>query len=348
PSCDKTIAIPEKHTRPVKHEISNDIAVFDIEGSGALTHPGFNRWNTLEKTKGLVHLFAHDEAEIRSFSGIKHIVAEDRLANEFGKTLTTINPKKLIIFLSGHGAPSGNFCYVSQTRCNVTADVLVDALREYAKGHDLHLQQVLVVPTSCYNKLLMDNFAQLLKSHSWPFAISFISQKNETKCQQTSPGESLLENEIIPDKKLTDHELNEFLNLTTVEQLINFQNALILPGFKKYLEYQVRYNQMPKPIELSDFGFDIRIVQHLFSSGGNVAMLFPNGRSVKTLLEELTLPGHIQSKAQTLSFQMEEGNPDGTPKTRDIAVNGNTSLIIDEPDMQDKPVGRISVILSRE
>ncbi len=333
---------------PISQSTGNDVAVFEIEGGGHYSHlpEGFNRWSTLEKTKGRVHLFAVNESELIGSSGIKHVVSENRLANELSETLAAVNPERLIIFLTGHGAASGNFCYESATSCHLTADVLVDALVNYSKGKDLRLRQVLVIPYSCYNKLLMDQFAQLLKPKSFPFAITFISQKIIERCSTESPAETLLENLMKPDGPLTDGLLDEFMNLRTVEQLINFQNGFYAPSFKR-LEYQVRYNQSPSPTELSEFGFDIRIMKSFDFDAVEERIAFPNGKSVKALLVELKLPERFQSRVQILRFEMAESKPDGTPNIREVHVGGNPFVVINEPDLQNKLVMLINVILSQ-
>jgi len=335
---------------PTHERTPNDVAVFNIEGPASYSNlPNFNRWDTLPKTKGRVHLFANDEKTLHGFSGVRHIVSRHQLASELSETLAKVNPERLIIFLSGHGAPTGNFCYESQASCHLTADVLVDALNNYTNKKAPYLQHVLVIPGSCYNKLLMDPFAELIKSKSFPFAITFISQKTDESCGTQSPAESLFENQIIPFHKLTDKQLEEYLNLTTVEQLVNFQNELItshVPTFK-LLEYQIRYSRSPSPTKLSEFGFDMRMWQQLYYSRPPHTKAFPNGISVKVLLDELKLPAHIQSKVQILQFQMVESKPDGGPNIRKINVDGNASLIINESDLQGKFVLTIGVILSQ-
>ena len=91
----------------------------------------------------------------------------------------------------------------------------------------------------------------------------------------------------------------------------------------------------------------MRLRQRLYFSRAPHTKVFPNGISVKVLLDELKLPAHFQSKVQILNFQMVESKPDGGADIREINVDGNPSLIINESDLQGKFVLTIGVILSQ-
>jgi hypothetical protein len=320
------------------------VAIFAVVGEAAfmLDSQDFNRWNHLEKSSNQVHLFAEHGDLLASLEGSKHVVSGDKLAHELASALPA-DTERLVIFFATHGAVNGNWCYKSTELCDVTEDVLLDALKRYAKQTLLALKHVLIIPTSCFNKVIMDRFAKKLDEHAWPFAISYLVQVHDNKCGTQSVSDSLLNNLVVPLDVLTKSQLDQFLALSTVGELVNFQNVLVTSTVKAHerdLHFELRHHGELGDIKLEDFGFDLRLLQGLYSGHLSPPKTFPQGRSVQSVLQEYGLLEqyypHIKGLISIFA--------DYSKKV--IDVDGDVALIINDPSMASKTINTLQAIIS--
>lgn len=334
----------KKKLTPLKPNSTTTILAL-IAPEGYIHASGFNRWNELPKTHGRVHLFAHDANHLQKLDGIKHQVAKKDLADELGRQLLEITSENLIIFIPGHGDYHGNICYTSRNICDVTEDVLLDALKHYVKQNKKNtLKHLLVVPLSCYNKKIMERFLTKLDDVTWPFHISVLLQKFDYSCGSQSVAQSLFEQEITLWGKAKHKDLDSFLKITTLDQLVELINSMVVndvQAFEKLLAFELRHYKAAPPIDLDDFGFDVLLSTESFSVQEET-LDFPNQRSVESLLQQLLFPDRFYPHIKSLHFYLAT-NTDN----KDLVINGDVSTIINFPDVTQKAF-LINVRLSRK
>lgn len=301
----------------------------------------FNRWNSFKKTQGLVHVFADEMQTIATFDAYKHNVNETRLPQEMTKVLSENDSERLIIFVSTHGAQSGNWCYKNQSQCTLTEDTLVDVLATHAQNPQQRLKQVLIVSSSCYSKTITDRFAAKVNQQTWPFDISYVSQTvNESNTTQ-SPADSLVENLLIPiGDNLTDAELDTFFALSSIEEFIAFNNNLIPEAFKE-LRMALYSSSIHSSsiLKLGDFGFNIGVS---FSISLPQSTLFPMNKTVEQVLSKDTmLSNKFYDYVEEIEF-----NFDDMSSFR-LIVNGDNSQNIFAPEQAHKKYKDLSIILRK-
>lgn len=339
PGCNE----PVSERSPVQEPPSDEeiavekVAVLAIVGNDSYPDPqSFNRWNYLEKSKHQVHVFAPHQDVIASFEGSKHVVASDKLGHELATALANA-PERAVIFFEGHGAPNGNWCYTSEHVCDVTEDVLIDAL----KGARNKLKHVLIIPASCFNKVIMDRFAKKLEQHEWPFAISYLSQTHDHKCGTQSVAENLMNNLSLPLQNLTEPQIDKFLTLSTLNEMVEFHNSLLKKSiaFIPELTFKLRHHKNAADPKLSDFGFDVMLAHELFAVPV-AKSFFPQGRSVQSVLQEHGVAERFNPYIKQLQFTFADHSQ------KSIEINGDVSKIINEPHMAGKTIRSLHAIIS--
>ncbi len=246
-------------------------------------------WSTQAKTKGEVHVFA-DPIGAKSFSplvGNEHFVEQDVLAQEMSKVLSKMKVDRLIIFIETHGASNGNFCYKNKTTCQLTEDFLVTTLQSQLSNK--RLKQVLIIPTSCYNKPTMERFHQKAKTTIWPFSVAYLEQDADDFCTTISlPSE--LYSEIFDNRHLRNvDQTRQFLQIDNLEDLVNLNNRIYTKAAdnKSHL-FSLRYLNNVQPILFDDFGFNIKVVQRILTRTMTNLFRF----HLEKLLVKLLRPSH--------------------------------------------------------
>ncbi len=314
----------------------NSKSVFAIIGAAdfALRSERFNRWNTLVNN---VHVFAYENEFLASLQGQKHVTPIENLPATLIQALVKDDPQRLTMFLSSHGAKNGNLCYVHQNQCDLTEDVLIDMLIQHAKTQT-KLKHVLIIPLSCFNKIIMERFAEKLKRHTWPFSISYMLQTHNYECSTQSAADSLMNNMIIPFGRVTEEELDEFIALTTLEEFVDFHNRLAtskMSVLEPNLHFELRNHNEQSTIKLADFGFDMLIFQRLRSK-----IPFPSG-SLADILTDLGLKEGFHPYVERLDISFENNT------RKIITVKEVKATVLDEPDLMGKPVINFAVILRK-
>lgn len=332
PGCNESVSegLPFKQPPP-----DEKVAVLAIIGPSNFTVDPlpFNRWNSLDKSKEQVHLFSHDKNNLDRLEGIQHVVASNKLGHELAATLAN-TPERAVIFFAGHGAQNGNWCYTSEAVCDVTEDALIEAL----KGARHKLKHVLIIPTSCFNKVIMDRFAKKLEQHEWPFAISYLSQTHDYKCGTQSVAENLMNNFYLPLQKLPEPQIDKFLALSTLDEMMEFHNSLITstnPAFIKELNFKLHHHKNASDPKLSEFGFDVMLAQELFSV--SVAKSLPQGMNVQSVLKEHGLAERFNPYVKQLWFTFADLSQ------KFIDINGDMAKIINEAS---NPIRSLHAIIS--
>lgn len=220
----------------------------------------FNRWHDeIDKTKGNVHLFFDPSLRSRAedVSGIKHPVEKGDLSAKMIDVVKNARATRLLIFIATHGASSGNFCYEHKNSCGLTEDFLVDTLNKIPATT---LKQVLIIPSSCFNKPIMDRFFAKTTTRKWPFSLSYLAQRYDHPSGTQSPADTLIENLLIPFESLGEDEIDRSLKITTIKEILDFNNALVEHVAPEDLIYDLHHVNSPSsPLLLSDFGFDLKL-----------------------------------------------------------------------------------------
>lgn len=323
--------------KPQKHIPKAKTAIFAILGDDLiLDYRGFNRWNSLPKTKGQIHLFASNKDTFSLLEGTKHVVSRVALAQEMANVQLDADANRLIIFINSHGGMTGNWCYENINQCSLSEDTIIELLQHYSKSERPSLEQVLVITNSCYNKAIMDRFAAKIKNVRFPFEISYIQQINSESCPSQCVADSLMENYIIPlGDNPTDKQLEEFLTINNMQKFIAFSNKLLPKVFKKDLIYEVK---SPSIIKLSDFGFDTGIYLNLFSATDPVAFLY-NTKPLEEFLKTLVLSKKFYKYIDEVTITTEDD------KDIHININGDYLKALNILELNGKKYKKFDVIL---
>lgn len=325
------ITEPTVKDKPVIKLGEDKTALVVIMGSGFFSaSPSFNLWNSQSATKDNVYLLAEEEKTLQEFFGEKHIVPVKNLSQELSTILATIKAKNLLIFLASHGDDNGNLCYDSHNSCNVTEDVIINALHSYATQNKPSLEQIIVIPFSCQNKLLMDSLAVKLGNFTWPFHISYMVQKNIGLCETLVDGNVFFHKIVshLNIKGLTENHIDQFLKNKTLDQLIDFYNSLLLPNFAQASSYTLHHHQQPaKPLYLKELGYNILLKYPLCTEK---MAEFPNHKPIEFFLEQCRLSRRFFPYVKYINFGFEQNIKITIP------VNGQTTTIINEPEVAQK------------
>lgn len=138
----------------------------------------------------------------RNTANIKEIAQAD-LKSALLQAFNQVNPRRLILVQDMHGAPgNGNQCYVSQSSCTINAAYWHDIINALDRENRLKpsakkLEHLLLLPLSCFNKLLFDALASTLGAPTGlSFDISSVPLKEVEVFDETSPVNHLLEGKV--------------------------------------------------------------------------------------------------------------------------------------------------------
>lgn len=321
-------------------------AVFMVLGVGdynKVTEPikNINRWNEHPKNKGLVHIFSPPGENLTALKGHKHAVNGEQLGEEMAHVLANINANRLLIFIDAHGATNGNFCYESNNNCNLTEDPFIKLLKEQSKIRPQPIKHVLLIPLSCHNKPIMDRFNSKIGDLRSVFEISYMAMKSNTTCATDNFADNLFGNKIdtiyfIP----SDHEIEQFLQLKTLQEFLAFNTNLLEamlakdPELLPELLYVLYASQ---PIKLEDFGFDI---------GFNVGLYFdpikprpfPYNKPLFETLKEFKLNQKFYKSIDSIKFDLEDD------KELRIKISPNQTIISTDQRYKNLKYNGFSVI----
>lgn len=338
-----TACNPDKQIEDRPSPIASEkTAVFAIRAwDHAIDTNHFNRWAQLDKTKGFVHIFSAPDARqdvIESLTGIKHYISANKLSEEMSKVIAEINVSRLIITILTHGAPSGNWCYENQRSCNLTEDSLIESLKK-ANQNSRVLKQVLIIPVTCYSKIIMDRFDNKTRNETFQFDLAYLKQADTSVSATFSAAYNLILNHINPFKKMEESDIETFLSLETVNDFLNFNNGVSLSANSERYIYNLKHINRENPFNLADFGFDPLL--RLGLKSGKPLLPFPFGKTVAATIENMPLSRKYYENIASIYFIFE---PSGS---LNLAINGNPSMVISNQEFKDIKFGFLVALLSR-
>lgn len=336
--------IPDSHTPVSITQESQDTAVIAIIGSNIEVEKEINHWSDLKKTKNNFYIFADPSAKnkLNWLKGVSYFVEKKNLQEQLINTLNNINVKRLILFIRSHGAEqTGNFVYTEKDKLD--EDLLINILK--SQQNQSSLKQVLIAPTSCFNKLIMSRFAQKAKAFTWPFELAFLKSKNITTCTKLSLSSILLNNALGDTPTVPQNKYEEFFKINNLEKLVIFNNNLWdnIPAVRDAYDYELDFIKKSTEIKLDKFGFDIRIKYTPFYY--KKRQVFPYNKTVKEIIELSDLDKKFYKNIESLEFYIET-SPDYF-EAYSIPVNGNIDLRLEQMDLEGKIFSDIHVYLSK-
>lgn len=182
----------------------------------------------------------------------------------------------------------------------------------------------------------MDRFADQASNLRWPFSLPFIAQKFNDACATQFPAHILSQNLFVPFEKLSDIQLEEFLSLSEIGEVIGLANNLLPKAFSS-LQYDIRQVKHEGPaLKLADFGFDIWIETKLAGVPSKLVP-FPLNKTVEQVIEGLLAP-KLYKNIEKIIFQ-------DLSNTIKVEVHGDTSLLLDNKNWKDKKYKNLRVVL---
>jgi len=340
PTTSSTISSTSKIPPKTSFIDDDKTAIFVIAAPDSpINDRRFDLWNQTDKTKGKVHGFADPSAkkEFEGLTSVKHFISAEHLAEEMTRVLEGIKVKRLLLFVSAHGAPSGNWCYENRRSCGLTEDVLIKLLKAPS-----NLDEVLIIPRSCFNKKIMDRFAIKAKAYSWPFNISFLVQKNEDSCTNLSIANALMINYIeyrlkydLIENIFATNNLSEVIALYSGEWKFS----------KDQFEIQ-KLNEDAPEIKLNDFGFNLGARTNLFFDTKN-PLPFPLNKTAEEFLKNFSLAKKFYKNIEELWFYFDT-DKEGLLDHLVININGDVSKTFNNPELKNKKILVFDAILRRQ
>jgi hypothetical protein len=322
-------------------------AVFALVAADAyINSVSFNKWQSLDKTKGYIHIFADVSARYKldMLNAHKHFVKADALVETMSEILAEILESspvtRLIIFINTHGTPRGNWCYENMASCSLNESRIIELLarKKYPK-----LEHVLIVPLVCFNNIAMNKFASKINDLSWSFEISWLMQKNIDECLGHSAAHCLLDNMIVPFDSLTDSDFDNFISVETIEDFIIFNNNLIGEELGSFLHYEIQHLYKRKAdLKLSDFGFKLELETDIYYNPLAPVAIAPTAL-IKDALSGIIAPRFYQN-ISSLKFYFDEDET--IDKQLFVLVNNNIYQPIINQAFEGQKYMRLTAIMS--
>ena len=270
-----------------------------------------------ENNKDSVQLIFHPENrdqfnvdKLRDISNISEASDFAEIGDQIVSLLRVQAPKRILLYLEGHGAPSGSFCYHKRYHCTGSTQELMMILNKIDQFNRTQkagakLEHLLIVPFSCYNKMLIAPLvSQLEAASTLGFKVSAIHMQNVEPDYSNSAAKQLGIG-VIPVGPVPISRFNfrpwakQYLSaqgfkIRTLEDYLSIRNNLEkwLKAEKRERHYEAKYYApgcQPFDTFLGDFDLSVLLEVSLIRGARGVRYAprpFPAGLNHQGLLKD--------------------------------------------------------------